>query len=280
VATDLLTTLSESPGNLLRRAYARLTAEALGDGPNAQDLVVLDALAGQDATSQAELGERLGINRTTMVKLVDRLQRAGHVARARNPADRRSYALSLTDEGRRALTELRRAAADRDARLTAPLTPEERRRLNRLLGRLLPDPEHPAVPSTEHLIAQAHHRLRRSGDALLAEIGLRTRHFAPLAALDRLAPCPQQDLARAMRVTEPAAAQVVDELVRAGLVARGQDPHDRRRYALDLTEPGRERLARVREVIERLRAQVVDAVGPEGERELCSLLAKLLTDER
>lgn len=280
MATDLLTTLSESPGNLLRRAYARLTAETLHDGPGAQDLVVLDALAGQDATSQAELAERLGLNRTTMVKLVDRLQRAGHLTRARNPADRRSHVLSLTDDGRRALTKLRQAAVDRDAQLTAPLTPAERQRLNRLLSRLLPDPARPAAPSTEYLIAQAHHRLRRSGDALLAELGLRTRHFAPLAALDRLAPCPQQQLARLLNVTEPAAAQVVDELVQAGLVARGQDPHDRRRYALDLTDLGRERLIQVRQVIERLRAQVVAAIGPEGERELCSLLAKLLAGER
>ncbi|WP_119726454.1 MarR family winged helix-turn-helix transcriptional regulator [Thermomonospora amylolytica] len=278
MATDLLTTLSETPGYLLRRVYVHLTADALRDGPDSRDFVVLDALADQDATSQAELAERLGINRTIMVKLVDRLQEAGYVTRTRNPANRRSYVLSLTDDGRRALADMRRAVSDRDARITAPLTPAERQWLNRLLGRLLPDPEQPAVRSTEYLVVQAHHRLRRSGEALLAEVGLRTRHFTPLAALDRLAPCPQQHLARAMNVTEPAAAQVVDELVQAGLVVRGQDPHDRRRYALDLTDLGRKRLAFVREVIESLRAEIVDVLGPEGERDLRALLAKLLPD--
>ncbi|MFD2354860.1 MarR family transcriptional regulator [Nonomuraea ferruginea] len=50
-----------------------------------------------------------------------------------------------------------------------------------------------------------------------------------------MTPCAQQQLARRLDITELAAAQIVDELVRLGLVARGQDPADRRRYALELT---------------------------------------------
>lgn len=263
-------------GYLLRRVFARLTAEAMQDGPRSRDFVVLDALAEQDAASQAEVAERLGINRTIMVRLIDRLELAGHVTRSRNPANRRSYVLSLTDSGRAALEEMRAAVSDRDARITAGLTARERRRFDALLAKLLPEPEQPAVHSTEYLVTQAHFRLRRLGDDRLAATGLRARHFGPLTAVDRLGPCPQQQLAQYLAITEPAAAEVVDNLVTSGLVARGRDPQDRRRYALVLTDLGRERLAVVRASIERLQSDVTEALGADDERELRALLIKLL----
>ncbi|MDA0637942.1 MarR family transcriptional regulator [Nonomuraea sp. MCN248] len=268
--------LSRSLGSLLRRVYARFTAEAMSDDPRSRDFVVLDTLADQDADSQHELAERLGINRTIMVRLIDRLQAEGYVTRTRNPANRRSYVLSITEKGRAARDAMREAVAERDARITGSLTPAERERLNELLSLLLPDPE--PLRTTAYLVAQAHYRVRRMGDARLAGTGLRTRHFGSMAALEALTPCSQQQLARRMHVTEPAAAQIVDELVRLGLVARGQDPADRRRYALELTPLGRERLTAVREAAESLQAQVLSLVGADGERELRALLTKLLPD--
>jgi len=83
-----------------------------------------------------------------------------------------------------------------------------------------------------------------------------------------------------MGVTEPAAAQIVDELVSLGLVTRGRDPHDRRRYALELTDLGRARLALLRDTTRRLRSEVRALLGPDGERELRALLTKLLADPR
>jgi DNA-binding MarR family transcriptional regulator len=269
-------------GFLLRRVFARFTAEALSDDPQSRDFVVLDVLADQDASSQAEVAERLGINRTIMVRLVDRLEAAGYVTRTRNPANRRSYVLSLTEQGRTALDGMRAAVSERDARVTADLTAHERRRFDALLSRLLPEPDQSAVTSTAYLVAQAHYRMRRLGDDHLkaaGDLGLRTRHFGPLTAIDLLGPCPQQQLARYLAITEPAAAEVVDELVTAGLVARGRDPRDRRRYALELTDLGRDRLALVRTAVERLQADVLAALGADGERELKALLTKLLPVE-
>ncbi|MEU8246897.1 MarR family transcriptional regulator [Nonomuraea sp. NPDC048916] len=271
------TTATHEPvGRLLRRVYSRFTAAAVRDDPQARDYVVLDTLADQDADSQHELAERLGINRTIMVRLVDRLQDAGYVTRTRNPANRRSYVLSITDEGRRARDAMRQAVAERDARITASLTPAERRRLNELLSLLLPEPE--PLQTTAFLVAQAHYRLRRMGDALLSGVGLRTRHFGSLTAIDELGPCPQQQFAQRLDITEPAAAQVVDELVQLGLVARGRDPHDRRRYALELTDLGRQRLVVVHDALGRLQAEVLDVLGADGERELRALLARLLPE--
>jgi DNA-binding MarR family transcriptional regulator len=267
--------LRASVGGLLRGAYERFTGDALTGDPQARDFVVLDTLADQDADSQHELAERLGINRTIMVRLIDRLQEAGYVTRTRNPANRRSYMLSITEEGRAARDAMRQVIAERDARVTAILTPDERQRLNELLSLLLPEPE--PLQTTAYLVAQAHYRLRRMGDALLADVGLRTRHFGSLSAIAELGPCPQQRFARRLGISEPAAAQLVDELVRFGMVARGQDPGDRRRYALELTEVGRQRLTVVRDAAARLQADVLAVLGADAERELRTLLTKLLT---
>jgi DNA-binding MarR family transcriptional regulator len=275
-ASGLPTGPRGSVGSLLRRVYARFTADAMQDDPQSRDFVVLDTLADQEVDSQRDLAERLGINRTIMVRLIDRLEDAGYVTRTRNPGNRRSHVLSLTDAGRKALDEMRHAVSERDERITAALSRRERKRLDQLLGGLLPEPEHRAVRSTEYLVAHAHYLLRRRGDAQLADVGLKMRHFGPLFAIDRLGPCAQQQLAQYLAITEPAAAEVVDELVRAGLVDRGQDPQDRRRYSLTLTELGRQRLSVVRAVSERVNADVLDTLGADGMRDLRTLLTKLL----
>lgn len=264
-------------GYLVRRVHARFAADSGDDDGSPRDCAVLTLLAEQDVRSQQTLAERLGINRTIMVNLVERLERDGYVARTRNPDNRRSYLLSLTDAGRAELARLRRAVAARDERLTAALAPAQRERLNELLRALLPERERiPPAPSTAFLVTQVHLHLRRRGDRMLADVGLRMRHYGPLSVIDRFGPCPQQRLARHLAINEPATAALVDELAQAGLVSRGQDPADRRRYALTLTDLGRARLETVREAAERLQAEAAEILGAAGEAELRSLLSRLL----
>jgi DNA-binding MarR family transcriptional regulator len=254
-------------GYLLRRVHAQCAA----DGGPPREYVLLDALAEADAQSQQSLARRLDVNRTIMVRLVDRLEDAGLVTRTPNPANRRSQILSITDAGRKTLAAL----SERDEQLTAVLTAGERGRLKELLRRLLPEAGDWTI---EHLVTQAHLRLWKLGDSdpALVEAGLRVRHFGPLSLIDAMGPCPQQVLARRLAITEPAAAELVDPLVKAGLVTRGQDRRDRRRYALELTPLGRERLALVRGAVLRLDATVRSELGPDGHRELRELLLKLL----
>lgn len=278
---ELLTAaLRGSTGTLLRQVLGCFTVGAAEHGPQSRDVVVLDALAGQDAPSQQDLARRISVNRTIMVRLIDRLEDAGYVTRTRNPANRRTYVLSLTSSGRAALTGLRQEVARRDERITAGLTPAEQRRLNELLSRLLPEAQQPVITSTEHLVTQAHYRLRRLGDRALADYGLaddglRTRHFGVLPALDLLGPCPQQQLARQLALTEPTTALLVDELVKSGLVARPQDPRDRRRYALEITDLGRQRIPLMHAAQQQVEAEVASLLGA-GKQELDELLGRLL----
>ncbi|MGW2958054.1 MarR family winged helix-turn-helix transcriptional regulator [Streptomyces sp. NPDC001220] len=263
-------------GYLLRRVYAQFAASGDGGDSDSRDFLVLDALTGHDWESQLDLAERLGINRTIMVGVIDRLEDRDEVRRTRNPDNRRQYVLSLTDRGREAVEARRRAVAERDARLTAVLTAGETARLDELLARLLPESAQPLVQGTEYLVAQAHHRLRKHGDDKLAGTGLRVRHYGPLSALDVLGAISQQRLAELLAITGPAASQLVDELVKLGLVRRGRDPHDRRRYALEVTELGREQLAVVARAVAELAGDVSAMLGPGGEQDLRELLLKLL----
>lgn len=87
--------------------------------------------------SQHELGLQLGIDRTTVVELIDDLERKGYVERRRNPADRRSYLLTLTARGR---TFQKRAAQAFDAAaqdVFAPLEPAELRAISDMLRRMI-----------------------------------------------------------------------------------------------------------------------------------------------
>ena len=64
-----------------------------------------------------------------------------------------------------------------------------------------------------------------------------------LSAIAGNEPATLNDIAKALGRGAPAVSRSVDALVRAGLVERMQDPNNRRRLALKLTQAGRERLS-------------------------------------
>jgi DNA-binding MarR family transcriptional regulator len=120
-------------GPLLGRAHEAhrvLSIEALdpvGLSPKAFGALVV--LAGEGPMAQGNLARRQGIDRTTMVAIVDELERAHAVRRRRDPSDRRAYALELTLEGERLLERGRVAIREAEERFLEPLTTAERRAL-------------------------------------------------------------------------------------------------------------------------------------------------------
>ncbi|WP_188284006.1 MarR family winged helix-turn-helix transcriptional regulator [Streptomyces sp. CBMA29] len=287
---ELPPALAVYAAHLLRRAHIRanrvanhLAPEfgvAAGQGASgARDFQILDALDAPAAYSQQDLGERLGINRTTMVKLIDRLEQAGQVTRARNPGDRRSYVLALTDDGRSAVKAMEPVMAAGDDHLTAALTAAERVRLDALLSTLLArTPPERGVRRTSPLIAQAHHFVRRRIEDALTDVGLQARHFGALTVLADEASS-QQRLARRLGISEQAILQIVDDLESAGRVVRERDPRDRRRYALRLTDAGRDALATARRAVEAAETDMGTRLGTDGRAELKALLTKMLRAE-
>jgi DNA-binding MarR family transcriptional regulator len=95
---------------LLARSLGRALRPYGVSWPQALSLFVL---ADQpDAISATRLVERLGLGRTAMTSVVDRLQREGWVERQRSSRDRRVAYLVLTDDGRRVVERIRPALSE------------------------------------------------------------------------------------------------------------------------------------------------------------------------
>jgi DNA-binding MarR family transcriptional regulator len=274
-------TLQRYASHLLRRAFHRasqLSHVGLPHGLQPRDFTVLGVLAGQDVLSQQELAERLEINRTIVVKLIDKLAAAGYAVRTRNPADRRTYMLSVTDAGRQLLAEVDHTAVTGENEFLGSLTVRERRELNRLLRELVPEisQEVAGEQPSSYFITLAHHRLRRRGNELMAEHGLQARHTGALIALHDAGSISQQQLARIVGTTEATMVLVIDELEAAGAVKRKRNPADRRSNALVLTSEGTAMLGRAADVLDRVQSEVVHVLGVPGDERLRALLTKLL----
>lgn len=88
---------------LLHRAAQRLNtavgAAAARHGLTLRDHIVLSALDKTQGLTQIELGQALGVDKTTMVAELDRLERAGLIQRNADPRDRRARIPALTVDG-------------------------------------------------------------------------------------------------------------------------------------------------------------------------------------
>jgi DNA-binding MarR family transcriptional regulator len=98
-------------GYLLKRAhfqFGELVSTTLAPlGIDNREWAVLISLDERQPRSQAEVGELVGVDRTTMVALVDELQAKALVERRPHEDDRRKKVIAITAEGR----EVRKRAA-------------------------------------------------------------------------------------------------------------------------------------------------------------------------
>ncbi|MGH3007860.1 MAG: MarR family winged helix-turn-helix transcriptional regulator [Gaiellaceae bacterium] len=105
-------------------------------GLNPYHYAVLTALAEDSHETQGSLADALGYDRGQMVGMLDELAEQGFVERHRDPDDRRRQVVSITADGRKALTRLRSLSAKLEDELFAPLSDDERARLHELLLQL------------------------------------------------------------------------------------------------------------------------------------------------
>lgn len=94
---------------------------------------VLVVIGANPGLSQAELADRLAIERARLVHMLDHLQSRGLTERLPSPTDRRTHALQLTKDGQRVLKRAKALAARHEARLTEKIGPEERKQVLDLL---------------------------------------------------------------------------------------------------------------------------------------------------
>jgi DNA-binding MarR family transcriptional regulator len=117
---------------LHRTARARVDA-ALGEqGLSARSYAVLVCLDEYGELSQQQAGDRVAIDRSDLVKLIDQLEALGQVERRPDFADRRRHVLSLTANGTRALREADQILERLTGEIFANISAAERKTLHRL----------------------------------------------------------------------------------------------------------------------------------------------------
>ncbi len=124
--------LARSAGRVREMAEEALTP--LGILP--RHYGVISAIRHAGHITQQSVGKMLNIDRTTMVWLVDELERKGLVSRGVHPRDRRCHLLCLNPSGHRLFQEAVRRMEQREKELLTPLTAEERDELRRILTKL------------------------------------------------------------------------------------------------------------------------------------------------
>ena len=100
-------------------------------------LRVLELVGDPHRMSPTELSEIVVRSSGGMTQILDRLERAGLVARTPDPSDRRKVLVALTPEGLRTADDANAGYARERERLLAALSPDEVGQLDRAIQRLL-----------------------------------------------------------------------------------------------------------------------------------------------
>ena len=128
-------------GYLLKHVQERLreqSSAALAPyGIDGRELAVLLVLASSEPASQQQAARRLGVDRTTMVALLDALEAKGLVTRHPHAEDRRRNVVELTTTGRGTLRDATRASDEAERQFLAPLSNSAARQFREALGQLL-----------------------------------------------------------------------------------------------------------------------------------------------
>jgi DNA-binding MarR family transcriptional regulator len=125
------------PDDELRRALqqlirlSRILEPHSGAGTHASlsEVMALGELADVEAMSQHELARLLGLEKSTVSRLVAGLVDRGWVSRERNQNNRRLYRLQLTHDGQAAAKQIGKELHAQHTRLLSGLTPAERQGL-------------------------------------------------------------------------------------------------------------------------------------------------------
>lgn len=131
--------LTAHPGHLARRlqqAHHLLWTTMVSEEITSPQFGVLNALTAEPGLDQRAVGERVGLDRSTIAEVVTRLIRRDLLAKERDPADGRRFLLRLTDEGVRTHRKLVLRTARMNQVFLAPLTSEERALFLSLLRRV------------------------------------------------------------------------------------------------------------------------------------------------
>jgi DNA-binding MarR family transcriptional regulator len=120
---------------LAKQVYRQSDEQLLG--MHLRELAALTYVRDSGLAPQQELAEALCMDANNVVLLLNELEQRGHVARNRDPSDRRRHLVELTREGQRALARTEQALESVEDQVLGALDQQERATLWRLLTRAL-----------------------------------------------------------------------------------------------------------------------------------------------
>ena len=137
---NVMRDLYSMPGHLIRRAQ-QISSAIFAEECAAFDLTsvqfaALVAIRSNPSVDATRLSQLIAFDRSTIGGVLDRLEGKGWVRRSPSTADRRIKTLELTEEGTILLQDVEPAVQRVQERLLAPLLPEDRSTMLRLLGQL------------------------------------------------------------------------------------------------------------------------------------------------
>lgn len=118
---------------LWRASHTQTAAALQSIGLTPALFAVLNYLQAGNGAIQQQIGSAMGIDPSTMVSLVDQLERTGLAKRRPHPQDRRAREVMITPKGRRTLKRARELTEEVESDVLQGLSPAERRQLVRLL---------------------------------------------------------------------------------------------------------------------------------------------------
>jgi len=132
---------------LLHRAAQRMRhatgQQAEQHGLQLRDYIVLSALHKTPDLTQVELAKTLGLDKTTLMSQLDRLESAGLVVRRADPRDRRARIPHITDTGETLRATVAAACSRVEAAAVATASADEIAILRRLLFDIIGDSADP-----------------------------------------------------------------------------------------------------------------------------------------
>jgi DNA-binding MarR family transcriptional regulator len=129
-------------GYVLRRTQSAVFADFAGTFAKAGEALtpgefgLLVLVERNSGLSQMALARALGIDRSTLVPILNRLQARGLLVRRASPSDGRTHALGLTPHGEKALTRFARLVKAHEKRIASGLSATETRTLIELLEKV------------------------------------------------------------------------------------------------------------------------------------------------
>jgi MarR family transcriptional regulator for hemolysin len=136
----LPTSLTRWPGYVMKYVfeswYIQYEAAVAELGLSVNGLMVLVVLNDEGSTTQTQLVQRMGIDKSTMVSIVDELEDSGFVERRRAKDDRRTVPIHVTAEGEVVAGKAAKVTDVSNATVFSDFTAAERSEFTRYLARL------------------------------------------------------------------------------------------------------------------------------------------------